>query len=271
MPALLLAGCAAGGAVPCAYCDGGKRDTRRDSAADSLASEAAALDQTEGETTAPSDVADASLPATRDAPAGEPRVLTPILDAGYVLIDDFETGEAFGWEELPAPGSNTPPHNFSVILGDMGTLYAQGMLDADRWHIAYATAALGPDQIVEVKLRVVDFYAETPSYMAALFGRFDPATDSGYFVALRGDGSVSIRRRAHGVNASWGGGVALGIRPGVWYTVRLEIVGAAIDAFLDGEPVYSVRDDNPLAGGGVALGGYGATLEADRVVAAEVY
>ena len=44
-------------------------------------------------------------------------------------------------------------------------------------------------------------------------------------------------------------------------------MGSAISAFIDGVPVYAVTDDAPLAGGGVALGTIGATVEVDRVSA----
>jgi pectate lyase len=155
-------------------------------------------------------------------------------------------------------------------LGSSGSLLAQGVLDPNAWHIAYATAPLGADQIVEAQLRVVDFYDASPSSMAALFARYDPGSDSGYLVALRGDGTVIVRRRDRGVTASWGGGVAAGIRTGTWYTVRLEVLGDAINAFIDGQPVYSVTDDAPLTTGGLALGSVGATLEVDRVAAADL-
>jgi hypothetical protein len=105
--------------------------------------------------------------------------------------------------------------------------------------------------------------------MVGLFARYDASADSGYLLALRGDGSVIVRRRDHGVTASWGPGVAAGITTGDWYTVRLEVIGDAINAFLDERPIYSVTDDAPLPGGGLALGTVGATLETDRVAAAE--
>ena len=186
-----------------------------------------------------------------------------------MLLDDFQTGAAPGWEVVGETPSGSLG-DWSVILGSSGSVLSEGVLDADTWHIAYATAAIGPDQIVEARLRVIDFYAEAPSYVAALFARYDSTADSGYFVALRGDGSVIVRRRDHGISASWDSGVDVGIRAGVWYIVRLEVIGHALNAFIDGTPVYSVIDDNPLASGGIALGTLGATMEVDRVSAADL-
>jgi len=106
-----------------------------------------------------------------------------------------------------------------------------------------------------------EFYDTAPSFVAALFARYDPIADSGYFVALRGDGSIIIRKRAQGKSASWAAGVDAGIVPDRWYTVRLEVLGNTANAFLDGRLVYSVVDGAPLAQGTAALGTYGATLK----------
>src|SRR5450759_1532037 len=228
-PLLAGAGCSSAGATPCAFCDAGKADLPADQGQDYPATEAVAAAETEAETTLDSaEGVDGWRPATRDTPAGEASQPTRVPDAGYVFDDDFETGQAPGWHVLGEQDGGVRAGDWSVILGDTGSVLSQGALDADAWHIAYATTTIGPDQIIEAKLRVVDFYAEAPSYMAALIGRYDPATDSGYLVALRGDGAMIVRKRDHGTSASWGGGVDVGIRAGVWYTVRLEIIGGTI-------------------------------------------
>jgi hypothetical protein len=268
---LLLTGLAcSSGPPPCAHCDGGEADLAIDRAQDWPASEASPAGETAGEALAdPDDVTDGGPPATRDTPPGEAPRLTPISDAGYLLDDDFQTGKAPDWEVLPGSDADAALGGWSVILGTSGTVFSQGILDPKTWHIAYAKADIGPEQIIEARLRVVDFYAATPSSAAAVFGRYDPSNDSGYFVALRGDGSAIIRKRDHGISASWGGGFPAAIGSGIWYTVRLEVIGDTISAFVDGVPVYSVTDDDPLAGGGIALGTVGATMEVDRVSAGE--
>jgi GH43 family beta-xylosidase len=105
--------------------------------------------------------------------------------------------------------------------------------------------------------------------MAAVFARYDAPSDSGYLLALRGDGRAILRKRTQGATASWASGPDLGIVPGHWYTVRLEVVGANVTAFIDGAFVMAVSDTNPLAGGTVAFGSYGATLEVQSVVVAK--
>jgi hypothetical protein len=266
LAATLAVGCAGAGKPPCRSCDAGDAQTAPDlDATDTPAPQ----DLAPADTRPPADDTTDAMPIIHDSAAGEAPSPTPIPDGGYVFVDDFQNTQAPGWQAVGATDRDASLGSWSVILGSSGSLLAQGVLDPSAWHIAYATAPLPTDQMVEAQLRIVDFSDPSPSSVAALFARYDAASDTGYLVALRGDGTVVIRRRDHGVTASWGAGVAAGIRTGTWYTVRLEAIGDALNAFVDGRPVYSVTDDAPLAGGGVALGTLGATLEVDRVTAAE--
>jgi hypothetical protein len=201
----------------------------------------------------------------RDAVAGEPPPQSVVHDGGYLLVEDFESRTTEGWQILHWIDAGAPNPDWSVVHGDLGSVYVEGTLDTGNWHISYWAAGAAADQIVEARMRVVDFQAQAPSYAAGLFGRYDPTADSGYFVALRGDGSLIIRKRDRGTSASWGPGVDLGIQAEVWHTVRLEILGDTLHAYLDGAFVYAVTDLDPLPAGGIALGTYGATLEVDRV------
>jgi hypothetical protein len=259
---LAAASCDATLPTPCRTCDASIGDGPLVQTQDvHLAEAAPALD-------ASADAAEPWPPTSRDAPAGEAQTPTPIPDAGYLVVEDFAAGTTPAWEALAVRNGIRYDGTWDVVQGDSGSLFTQGFLDGTTWHIAYATMDIGRNQVVEATLRVADFYAQAPSYVAALFGRYDPLTDSGYFVALRGDGSVTLRRRDRGTNASWGGSVPGRFRPGVWYSVRLEIIGNAITAFLDGVEVSTVTDPSPLAGDHVGLGAFGAILEVDRVSAA---
>jgi len=211
------------------------------------------------------------LPSLDDAQAkpdvlsGEAARPSPMPDGGYMFYEDFESGVAEGWEVEEWPDAGTHDTDWSVITIDTGSVYAEGVLDQTQWHISYVSLKASSDQIVEATMRVADFYDPTPSSAAALFARYDSVSDSGYFVALRGDGSVIIRKRTNGKNASWAAGVDAGIVSGDWHVVRLEVVGNTARAFLDGNWVYTAVDSDPLSGGTVALGSYGATLEVDSV------
>ena len=280
-PLVIGAGCSSPGSQPCTWCDAGKSDRPSEHASDAPAPEMTLITDAESEAVAidraiPTDEEDqidwaeqSTLDGSRtdeaDVPWGEVPGPSPVPDAGYLLFSDFEDGKAAGWRSADWNDAGMPDNDWSVILGDTGSVYCEGVLDKVEWHISYANLAPVPDQIVEARMRVGDFYDTTPSYIAALFARFDPISDSGYFVALRGDGSVIIRKRVQGKSASWASGVDAGIVPGAWHIVRLEVLDNTANAFLDGKLVYSVVDPDPLAAGTMALGSYGATLEVDRV------
>jgi pectate lyase len=221
--------------------------------------EGAQIDQTE-----PS-ILDSAQMDEADALLGAAARPTPVPDAGFLLFDDFENGKAEDWEVMSWQDAGAHGSDWSVIVSDTGRVYAEDVLDQNQWRIAYASSGAVLDQIVEARMRVNDFYENTPSYVAALFARYDPSSDSGYFVALRGDGSLIIRKRMQAKNASWMAAVDANIVPGAWHTVRLEVVGSTARAFLDGELVYTVVDSEPLGQGTVALGTYGATVEVDQV------
>ena len=283
-PLIIGATCSSPQNQPCTGCDAGKSD-RTDGSADrapaadttpipDAESEATALDQALAvDQNVPLDQAETfqkggSEAGVADAPAGEAASPSPVPDGGVLLFEDFSDGEADGWRTHDWNEAGAPDNDWKVFLGDTGSLYVETSLDKSEWHIAFAGLDTVADQIVEAKLRVVEFYDAAPSFVAALFARYDPITDSGYLVALRGDGTLIIRKRQQGKSASWAAGVGAGIVPGTWYTVRLEVLGRAINAFLDGKLVYTVVDSDPLSAGTAALGTYGATLEVDRILLA---
>ncbi len=286
-PLVIGAGCSSSGHSPCTFCDAGKSDRPNDpmAVADAPAGQEATSPDAESEGAAGEDGSadmdedasigqgevsvDGSADEALDAPASEAAGPTPVPDGGYLFSDDFEQGVAGDWLTADRNDAGAPDSDWSVFIGDIGAVYSEVSLDNDEWHLTHAASDAVADQIVEAKMRVVAFYDTTPSYMAALFARYDPNSDSGYFVALRGDGSVIIRKRVQGKNASWASGIDAGILPGVWHVVRLEVLGNTANAFLDGKLIYSVVDSDPLAEGTAALGTFGATIEVDRIFLAQ--
>jgi hypothetical protein len=265
---------------PCTSCDAGRADQPSDPvAADPsldtdtepttdpdapTVDQALAFDQGASETPA----IDQGWPTSVDGSVDVPQP-SPVPDGGVVLLSDFKDGTAEGWRTADWNDAGLPDSDWSVFLGDTGYVYSEGVLDKSEWHISFADSPAVADQIVEARMRVVEFYDAASSFVVALFARFDPSSDSGYFLALRGDGSVIIRKRLHGTSASWAPGVDAGLVPGTWYTVRLEVVGNTVNAFVDGKLVYSVVDSDPLATGTAALGSYGATFEVERIFLAQ--
>jgi hypothetical protein len=281
VPLVIGAGCSSSASAPCTACDGGNADrlservqvqTSELGLLPDAESDAAAIDQAapldEGaqvDQKEPPILDSAQMIDETDAPSGATTWPTPVPDAGYLLFDDFKNGKTEDWEVMNWQDAGAHDTDWSVIVSDTGRVYSENVLDQNQWRIAYANSDAVLDQIVEARMRVNDFYENTPAYVAALFARYDPGSDSGYFVALRGDCSLIIRKRMQSKNASWMAAVDANIVPGIWHTIRLEVVGSTARAFLDGELLYTVVDSEPLGQGTVALGTYGATVEVDQV------
>lgn len=263
-PVALLAACSSQASSFCDSCDA-QGDLPIDRSIGAILGDAGPADSKRRQ---PIDFAPAIVADAGPADQSEVPRQTAISDGGYLYVADFESGGAEGWQVLHWIDASVPNPDWVAAVTDAGSVYAEETLDITDWHISYTMTASSVDQIVEAKMRVLDFYGRAPSYAAALFGRYHPVADRGYLVALRGDGSLVIRRRDQGTTSSWNGGVDVGIEPGVWYTVRLEILGETISAYLDGNFVCAVTDSDPLPAGGVALGTFGATAEVDRVVLA---
>lgn len=214
-------------------------------------------------------VVDSAADESRDQQARETISLLPIPAQNVVFGTSFQDGRMDGWQTADPGSGGTLDTDWSIVVAQSGPVYCQGALDNRNWHISHASLAPLDDQIVEAIVHIDDFYAATSSYMAAVFARYDSQSDSGYLLALRGDGRAILRKRLRGATASWASGPDLGIVPGNWYTVRLEVVGATVTAFVDGAFVMAVTDNAPLGGGTVALGTYGATMEVQTVVVAK--
>jgi hypothetical protein len=110
-----------------------------------------------------------------DAPWGEAAGPSPVPDGGVLLFEDFSDGKADGWRTHDWNEAGAPDNDWTVSVGDAGSVYSEGSLDKSEWHIAFAGAGPVTDQIVEARLRVVEFYDATPSFVAALFARYDPS------------------------------------------------------------------------------------------------
>jgi hypothetical protein len=278
---LLGAGCSSKGKTPCSSCDAGLADLALDLPAlveDAPSSQDVIWDAAMNDRAPKGDAAitetffiDSSKADTREASAGEVLCTSSDFNEGCLFSGKFYPDEPNSWKVVVWPDAGAKESDWSVILSsDSGPVYSQGTLDTSVWHIAYESTITASDQIIEAQVRILDFYDTSPSYMAVLFGRYvPPPTDSGYFVALRGDGSLIIRKRERGKNSSWDSGVDVGIKIEQWYTIRMEIVGSAIHTFLDGNLVYSVVDDSPLPAGNIAFGTFGAIMEIKQVLLAK--
>lgn len=179
--------------------------------------------------------------------------------SGSVLFfDDFESGNASRWSASAGSWS---------VVTDGSEVYEQSLEDNEPQFSMVEDSCYG-DQIVEARVKVLDFPGSSTSYHVALFARaLGPNTH--YFVAFDSTGKLSLRKR---VNASGNASTRLGsdkalsprLDDGAWHTLRLEVVGTTLTAFVDGNEELSATDAS-IASGGVAVGTLNGTAQFDDV------
>jgi hypothetical protein len=179
---------------------------------------------------------DASAGATQGGAAGDG-------NAGSAFFDDFETSLGSGF---------TTTRGSWAVIDDGSKVYEQSLLD-NELQIAIADGTCFTDQIIEAKLKVVDFGGQSNSYAVALLGRVVSA-ETHYLLALGSDNKLVLRKRVASASTgatAIGAAKALNVVPGTWYDVRLEIVGTSLMGCV-GDVCVSGTDSS-IASGGVAL------------------
>jgi pectate lyase len=183
-----------------------------------------------------------------------------------LLSDDFKDGDAAGWTPTNAA-------EWSVVSDGTEMTYHRAATAA-TWNDSLIGAYAWTDTSVEATIRVNSWVsAGNPAYMAAVYARYSgnsPSTTNGYFVTVRGDGSIGINKRTNGINKSLSSFPAAGMIAGSYYTVRLEVIGAnpvRLNAYLNGVlRVTAVDADSWIANGQVGFGTFGADASFDNFV-----
>jgi hypothetical protein len=166
---------------------------------------------------------------------------------GALFFDDFEDGSASDW--ISADDEGTPITGWSIVA-DGSSVFKQGSASSDpSWSIGGDVS--WTDQIVEVKIKFDDVPDESAAALvAARFTSFD----SYYYLEIRGDGGIKIRKRVDGST----GDVTrydpdVPLTGNTWYTVGIGAVGTTLTAYFGGVPV-AMGTDSDLARGGIGIG-----------------
>jgi hypothetical protein len=167
-----------------------------------------------------------------------------------LFVDTFESGSADQW---------TPLSGAWGVTADGSNVFAQTSASGDAR--ASAGSAAWTNQVVEAKVKVTAFNGS--NRFVAVFARFQNPSNS-YFVALRSNGTLELKRVVNGAATAM---VTrqLAVSPGVWYTVKLEAIGSALRAYVDGVLQASATDTR-FPSGKIALGTSFATAEFDDVI-----
>ena len=183
-----------------------------------------------------------------------------------LLSDDFSDGNATGWTPTNAA-------EWSVVSDGTEFTYHRAASTA-TWNDSLIGQYSWTDTSVEATVKVNRWLvAGDPTYLAAVYARYSgnsPSTTNGYFVTVRGDGSIGINKRTNGVNTTLSSFPAAGMIAGSFYRIRLEVIGAnpvRLNAYLNGVLRVTAVDANSwIANGQVGFGTYGTDASFDNFV-----
>ncbi|HWA73260.1 MAG TPA: hypothetical protein VG937_13020 [Polyangiaceae bacterium] len=178
---------------------------------------------------------------------------------GVLFSDNFETGNASAW--TPSTSGD-----WSVVTD--GTLvYRQNTVENSLRAVSVGSAAW-QNQAVQARVKVLSFggTSTSSSYFVGVYARYVDENNH-YYIALRSDGRISIRRKVAGSNSSIGSAITPGdlITTGKWYTVKLEVSGTTLKAYIDGV-LYDTVTDTSFASGKAGLGTNNASAVFDDFV-----
>jgi hypothetical protein len=171
--------------------------------------------------------------------AGSP---LPVIEAR--LSDDFEAGTASDWI------ADTVDGDWAVVADGTGKVYEQQRSDSNL-SLAIGGKLPWTDQVVTAKVKMIT-YSSTSAIVDLAVRYQDP--DNYYFVSLKADGSLKIRKRVGSSTndvAAYKSGTA--IVKGTWYTLGLSAVGTTLTATFNGMMV-ATGTATDLNNGGIALG-----------------
>ncbi|MFZ5896681.1 MAG: hypothetical protein ACOY0T_36835 [Myxococcota bacterium] len=121
------------------------------------------------------------------------------------------------------------------------------------------------DQSVEVRFKILAFGGTSTSYFAGVYARYVDDLNH-YCLAVRGDGKYAIRRRVAGSNTTIGSAFsAVPVTVDTWHTLKLEIVGTTLNAYVDGILFHS-EVDTSLTQGRAGIGTTNTSARFDDVV-----
>jgi hypothetical protein len=162
-------------------------------------------------------------------------------------FEDFEDFDPLKW--VSRNDENEPVTGWSIVT-DGSSVFKQSSASSDpSWSIGGDVS--WTDQIVEVKIKFDDVPDE--SAMALVAARFT-SFDAYYYLELRADGGIKIRKRVDGST----GDVTrydpdVPLMGNTWYTVGIGAVGTTLTAYFGGVPV-AMGTDGDLESGGIGIG-----------------
>jgi len=192
--------------------------------------------------------------------AGVTQDAGPQFPSGMLLLqENFENFQsAQGW--ATSMGSVWAVATDAELVSNV---YTQTETASSSPNLATAGNVAWRDVVVEADMKILSFNGSSSSYMAGLCVRVRDAQNF-YLVGIRSnDDKLGLRRYAGGGTNLVQSSFDLGMT-GVWYHLKVEVVGSTISAFLDDALMFSASDTTH-ANGGIALCTVRATASFDNV------
>jgi hypothetical protein len=165
-------------------------------------------------------------------------------------LHDFESGTA-GWTALAG--------QFAVVQRGATRVYRQSSLTGDA--VAVNSADLKAT-LVTADVRAIQF--ESPTRWVGLMARYLDENNL-YYVTLRGDNHVAIRKKVNGVITELAS-FAPPVQVGKNYRVSFEVVGNRLRYYHNEYVITAYDNDDSLPHGRAGLRTYRATADFDNVV-----
>jgi hypothetical protein len=197
----------------------------------------------------------------------------PPFDGGapgtVLLSDDFEDGNANGWQSTQTNPGGTPM--WQVINSDAGSkTYAEtgGFSGGSAIYVSVNGVVNWTDVSIEARVRITSWAGTSTSNFVGVCARVTNGVNNFYCAALRSDGRLAIRANINNTKTTLGSAapVTPPITTGVWYTLKFVVKGPLLNVYLNGSVVPNdTVSDCTITSGGIALAVANGTAEFDDV------
>jgi len=165
--------------------------------------------------------------------------------SGAILfMDDFEGTTTWDWlgdatHTVVADGATNHAFNLN------STMSKQSLA-------AYAPTGATANQVIEARVKVLNWTGSSSSYVAAICARLSDGTHFYYLAIQSNDGNLKIKYN-NGSNSSIGSSIDGQFALNTWITLKLSVVGSTLTAYVNGAMLAQETDTNITSGNSVGL------------------
>ncbi len=167
-----------------------------------------------------------------------------------LFSDNFESGSASQW---------TPSGGTWSVGTDGNRVYSQTNNQNDTRSLAGSAA--WTNQVLQVRVKPVSFNGT--NRIVYVMARAQNATNY-YYIALRSNNTLELKKLVNGA-ATTLATAAQTVTTGTWYTLKLEVIGNQLRAYVNGTLKASATDSQ-FTTGRIGVGGFFSTANFDDVV-----